>query len=403
MKMKNNEREKVSVQFIKELITEASEKTVRTGYLFFSDLDKFENPPSLEKILYLDEKSLSPVAKETLEFLEKYQGDNFSFNDFKWKLLAFVTVQDIFEALLLDDTAVRNVNVFRQWYFYYESKYILTESILCGLNGFYCATCSLMRLFLEFNLLQLYYYGLIKKNNNYNCLSEYLKANRNIKWGKLISRSLPKDNFCEPIKERIRLSLKAQSQYAAHPYHPEYSPKQFANMVPGPSLEGIFYWPAYIQIVLQSVLWGYYVNFPMLFHPVDILKKFGFNPPVGLFIDEVGGKIISKSLSPKDYKEFVDYSSKSKKVENLLSWYSSLKNLTEEEILATWNTREEGEIKDLIEGYCKNMTKLRGIKELLSFKFKNDQEIEAIDSKKLVSILDYSNWKNLYKKIKSRY
>lgn len=144
-------------------------------------------------------------------------------------------------------------------------------------------------------------------------------------------------------------------------------------------------------------MWLYYVNFPMLLHPVDIQRKFGFNAPVGLFIDEQGGEIIKRSFSANDYKYFLDYSVKTNDYRDLMGFYTSKNDMTEEEIIATWNEKEDGSLKSIKHGHCIWMAKMRALKEGMALKLMKELP-RSID--KIPDLLNYDSWKDYYKKVK---
>lgn len=389
-----------SSNFLSDLISKASKpKSVKATYLYTSDLDRYERPHNLSEIMGLEKESLSESASETLDELEKLDTRSGSpaadYNDFKWKLTAFMHIQDIFDCRLYPVNTF--LNMYHIWYFYYESKYILIESLLCGLNGFYSASNLLLRVFLEFCLLQNYYYRIVDRSESYEPLQKYFTSRIHPNWNSVLNGAFPRDSFSKPIKFRLDMHLKGLSESCAHPYHPDLSPKHDGSFVPGPSLVGIYFWYS-TKTALDAVLWAYYVNFPMLFHPVDPLTKFGFRGPVGWFIDKVGGHVIRKSLPDADFKAFLDYSAKQNQVETLLDWYNSLRTLTDREILATWDNDLYGPIKHIHEGYCKQMAYVRALKEsmaLLPAKVNGggDQETD------LSNLFQYSKWRNIYKRL----
>ena len=122
-----------------------------------------------------------------------------------------------------------------------------------------------------------------------------------------MKRALPKDEFCRPLRFRLSFHLTALSQSALHGYHPEYSPQQYRHQPHSHSLEGLYFWQK-TSLILDAALWVYYVNFPMLFYPVDVLRKFGFNGPVGVLVDPQTATYVRKSLSQADYEAFRTHS-----------------------------------------------------------------------------------------------
>lgn len=386
--------------FLKSLVEKyIKPKQVCFFYHYFDPSDALNHPLKLVEILGISKERLSQTAQNILKIMEEEEPQSDikdRYKDFEWKLTAFTYLQDVFDSQLFPSKSI--LNIFHIWYFYYESKYVLIELIMCWLNGFYNAANQLLRLFIEFNLLQNYYYRLIHKEQSFNSLERYFKTKKHPSWNTILKNCVPNDNFTKPIKKRIDMHLKGLSQTASHPYHPDLSPKHHSSFIPEPSLEGVYFWEN-IKLIMEAILWVYYVNFPMLFHPVDSLKKFGFNGPVGLFIDKVTYHIIKKSLLPDDYQLFFDYSLKNEKVTPLLDYYNSFPDMTEEEILNTWK-KEKSPIKSLIEGFCISKAELRGIRETFALIPLQDQlgeqDVEKIE--KYEKLFRFHEWKKVYKK-----
>ena len=164
------------IPFLETLISKAHKHEFSVVYKRPKDISSYKQPYNLLEILGLNEKLLSETAKNTLDVFEKSKDKEFisTYDDFKWKVTAFIDIQDIFDSPLYNTGEV--LNIFHIWYFYYESKYVLIESILCGLNAFYLASNALLRLFLEFSLLQNYYYRIINNNQSYQALEQYFKT-----------------------------------------------------------------------------------------------------------------------------------------------------------------------------------------------------------------------------------
>ena len=396
--IRNSEENEEFLQLLNEI---QSEKNAVSSTCFLLK-DSSESPPSLLKILPLNEKLLSTYAVKTIDYLEKERTEEdtlIKYSDFKWSVLAFFTIQDIFEAFLFEESALKNM--FHQWYFYYESKYLFVELILCWLNGFYKAESSLLRSFTEFNLLQLYFYRITKGTQSYKTLNQYFDKRIAPGWGTLLTKSLPKDDFCKPIRMRLKSTLDGLSQNSVHPYHPSFSNKQDGNMTPGPCFEGVYSW-VNIHLVLQPVLWAYYVNFPMLFVPVDLLRKFGFSGPVGLFLDRSQHIAIKNSLSDESYQEFENYANNQENVKNLLSWFNSHNDLTDVQILDSWEDEKVTKPENIVLGNCMKISKLRSMREMMSLeKYEETKTYEQVKNI-IKNIKCYSEWKNFINKSANR-
>ena len=83
---------------------------------------------------------------------------------------------------------------------------MLAESILSGLNGLYIASNALLRPFLEFSLLQNYYYRLVERAA-YTPVQDYLEKGRHPSWGTVLNDALPHDSFCRSIRYRLQAHL----------------------------------------------------------------------------------------------------------------------------------------------------------------------------------------------------
>jgi len=389
-----SEKSKKSSTYIDELIEKWSGlRKVSATYFYSTNPKKLKGPGDLQSIMSIEDAHLSEVAAKSLEVLEEEENFSSYWTDLKWKLLAYNTVQDLFSGPILESSD--NSSLFRQWYFYYEAKYLLIESILCGLNGFTASIGLLLRLFLEFSLLQNYSYLQIQNTGSYSVIENYFNKPYNPNWSTIVKGCLPLNSFCKPIRKRLSVHLEGLSKSCAHPYHPLYSQKHGGSFLPEQTLEGLFF--AYkISLMLEAVLWVYFVNFPMLFHPVDIQKKFGFNYPVGLFIDETGAEIIRRSVSEADYKHFYNFSIKTELHKELMSLYNSRPDMTEGEIIETWDVENEGELKDLISGHCMVMSKLRVIAETMAL---GPRDMANPKINNLAGQLSFDKWRKFYKNI----
>ena len=363
-------------------------------------------PDSLVNLLSLDESMLTEDGRQILHYLENKQEEPgyFKYEDFKWKLQAFLAMQDIFGMPMVAGTNGRNI--FEMRYFYYESKYILIESILGGLNGLHIVNKQALRSFLEFNLLQNYFFNVTQKANSFKLFNDYLQSRINPSINTLLNKALPDDEFCKPIKKRIQVELNSLSNKYNHAYTPNDSPKHFGVYSPDTSFETLYFW-IHISMVLELVLWIYYVNFPMLFFPVDIIRKFGFNWPVGLYVSDSTSGIIKKATSEMDYALFKEYAASKSIVIDLRNFYDSQPTLDDEEIWNTWH--KERKKNDSFHGcYAKAVVEERATHEMLAVNTrKTETEVEKEFDEKDATIetfakqyMEFSAWRKVYKSVK---
>ncbi len=356
--------EPIASDFLRQLVADVERpKTFSSFYAAPKSSDELNAPYGLLDALGLQQGDLSNTAAAALAAIEEVAKDSpADWLDFRWKLSAFVHLQDIFDARLQEGKELRTL--FQQYYFYYESHIILAESVLAGLNGLYIASDALLRPFLEFSLLQNYYYRFTREVGSYAPVEKFFADKRTPSWGTALKKALPKDAFCRPIRYRISAHLSALSDNSQHAYHPQASPLQHRQRQHGHSVEGIFFWLK-TRLILDAALWLYYVNFPLLFHPVDVVRKFGFKGPVGELADPLTGHVVQRSLSEANYRSFKDYSTKEAQAH--LEWVRSQRNLTDAEIAATWNEEHGRCPPDLRMAFGMHMARFRALRIGLAF------------------------------------
>ena len=168
---------------------------------------------------------LSNIASGALGTLEELGNDPSSgWINFRWKLSALTHLQDIFDSAVQESKELRTL--FQQYYFYYESRVILAECILAGLNGLYVASDALLRPFLEFSLFQNYYYRVTRDSKSYTSIERFFNDRCLLSWGTALKWALLKDDFCRPIRFRINAHLGALSDSVLHAYYSDASVQQ---------------------------------------------------------------------------------------------------------------------------------------------------------------------------------
>jgi hypothetical protein len=350
-------------------------------------------PIKLLEALGIRKEALSPIALGALESVEELGREvPEDWERFLWSLAAFTHIQDLFECPLQEGGDIKSL--FQQYYFYYESKSILVECILAWLDGLYIASGTLLRPFLEFSLYQNYYIRVMHDGTTYRPLEKYFKDQIQPGQSKAIRHAMPQDKFCRPIRFRINAHLSALSNISQHVYHPDASTFQHRCQPLGHSVEGLFFWKD-IHMILECALWIYYANSPTAFFPIDVLRKFGFNGPVGIFADHWTAKIIKSSLSPDDYFAFKQYA-EPQAIETI-SWGQSHQDLSNVEIFETWDSQNSGPCPtDLTAAYYTHVARFRAMRAALAFR--PTKNAPQISSKALSLLGSLDGWSTLSKR-----
>ena len=336
-------------------------------YRLFRGAAGEETPDSITTFLALEVADPSTIAREALEALESWCHRGDDWDGFKWKLTAFTHVQDVFDCPLYDSMARDPLLLFQQYYFYYESLRVLRESLLCGLNGFGTAATALLGPFLEFTLLQNYFYRTMSEQRTFGELVQYFKTGLAPKTSTLIKRGLPKDEFAKPIRFRLNSHLSGLSESTLHPYHPCHSAAHHQPVPKSHSFESLHFWYT-TRLVLEAALWVYFVNFPMLFVPVDVVRKFGCNGPVGVFVDEYAGLCVRKSVPEEDYRAFSTFAREQEDTTARLAYYSSFPDLSGAEIEASWRSDEGEPYPGMWPAYAQTMARMRASRGIMALR-----------------------------------
>lgn len=394
--------------FLRKLVENASSPRRFASLYQLPKSGQLEDPYDLFSALDLQESTVSDLARETHSAIEEVAGQSEDWLDFRWKLTAHAHLQDIFDASLfppndhtlpIDPLTQLYQLSFQQYYFYFESRILLREAILAGLNGLYAASDTLLRPFLEFSATQNYYYRMCHDERNYQSIEKFMSDKRPASWKRIVKYMLPKDSFCQPIRYRVKSHHDALSSTTQHTYHSDLSSSHHRQDGQGPSIEGIFFWQK-IRLIVDAVLWVYYANFPLLFHPVDTLRKFGFNGPVGLIADPQTAEAVKRSLRKDDYDKFQAYSSQQEATTSVLSWVASQPDLSDDQIRTTWFSLEDRPCPpDFRLGFAERIASLRALRAATALP--KAPPTPDIDDDALQWVWSLKRWSDLSRKIRT--
>lgn len=387
-------------EILDQIIDNKNDKVVVSFGSSIKDKDEIQNI-SLLQILNLDKDRFSTEANAIIESFEKDKELPYQdlYEKLKWKIVCLINIQDVLPGVIYsngnpDIMGTRN-------YFYYEGLHLLREYFYCGFNNYLSAAEHLQRTFVEFNIKQCYFDFICKEQNSFKPLTDYLSdVSRCPSSLKMTNKYLPNHEIAKPIKKRIQILLKALSEKSSHSYKPIDSIRRNGKLRHEYSMDTIMFWLSMNQ-TLTVILWNYFLTRPILFNPKDIVRRFGFSYPMGAFISEIQYSSVVNSISDEDLALFNKFAESQQEYKDLEEFYNSQKELTDSEIMQTWD--EEEEIKTFEMGYLKTVVKLRAVMELLSSKCAFDSQIDIDESLEplIYKISDYSWWKKNYKGIKS--
>jgi hypothetical protein len=104
----------------------------------------------------------------------------------------------------------------------------------------------------------------------------------------------------------------------------------------------------------------------MLFHPVDVVRRFGCKGPVGIFINEAESRAIRRALG-NDYTRFHTWSAQQPSVVAHLEYYNSLPVMSDEEIKASCVAdKDPAEFSGVEKAYAESVAQARAYKAALA-------------------------------------
>lgn len=314
-----------------------------SGFSFTSSCNYIKNDipfhNSLRKVLNLNDDDLSKKGKSISNFLDDSSLEfKDEYSNLSWQVQAWFEFQDILETSF--ELQNENEQFLNNHYCYFEATRILIESLITGLEGHFNASISLLRSFIELAVLEIYFKE--KSIIDGNCKGF-------LRWFSYESGHTPFKNTVEFIftkeenrnfkivKDRVNGSYKGTSIYAHKPrLNSSFTVMRKSNTL-NPSLESIFYWAHFSSIVLQSILWLYVISFPMCLFPVDVVKKFGYIWPMGIFFDNSNSKILKRALGHDYYMAFQNDLKNHPDVKEKIEFYNSTSSKNKECIEESWN------------------------------------------------------------------
>jgi hypothetical protein len=85
---------------------------------------------------------------------------------------------------------------------------------------------------------------------------------------------------------------------------------------------------------------------PLALFPVDLYRKFGFHPPVGVFLDLSSGFAVEKALGEAAFQAYRGHFQTLDPPASQMDWYNDLPDLKNQDLLATWQEEVPGDKPD---------------------------------------------------------
>lgn len=311
-----------------------------TFYLHPKHLDR---APALEKVWFFREAHLSPIGRQSLTRLAEIRP---RIEQACWQGLAiqeFAEVQDM--------TFPKAGRYFNINYFFFEGVTTLSEAVLSGVNG--CVHASLATLRAVFEIFALHCHWKERRRNAetydefYAWISGVAKAPG---FTSVIRSCYPASLPPGAVNEDDARSL--YHKLCAYVHKPTLG--ESITTIRGGNSTGVSdplleYWLGTLVELQRHLIELLVRSSPAALFPIDVTRKFGFNPPMGLFFDPQSFAILEKALGKELIAAYRSWSEVDGAPPPEIQWARDRPDLTDAKILKSWHDsttpRLEGKTK----------------------------------------------------------
>jgi hypothetical protein len=297
----------------------------------------------LRLVWNIDNTELSRNGANTLEHLESSaEPIQAIYRDVCWQGQALLEFQDLQEMPLPRRGRFMNLA-----YLYCESINTLRQVVICGLNGQVQAALAALRSSLEALVYQYWWRRKLFGADDYEPFYDWLfgKERKGPTLAQVIRDTLK--NLVRPqhavIFDGLESVYTRLCSYAHKALLEEAILKVRGGNAPQSNDQEILYWLLLLHKTQRCMLDVAVLSSPLSVFPVNVYRKFGFNPPLGVFMDEFGAYAIEKALGGTAYNAYREHLKNREPTRSHMEWYDSKPDLTEEQVLASWHEETPGE------------------------------------------------------------
>ncbi len=312
---------------------------------FFNFVRVFRSPTdpiSLIDCWMIDDTELNTVAKTSLKSLKNEKILGAKHRDLAWLIQALIEFMDLLQL---------RFHAGRQWkqnnYLYFEAVATLREATVGMLNGLPRASTGLLRSTLEMLMLHCWWQTKIKEKNGSDKFYCWLRGQRNgPNFNQVIKDNL--DALGIPTNDLTIQHVKGVYKQLCSYVHAPLPNESMTTLSQGNqmnnSIDVMRSWMCLATDVLRIILKQFVHLYPQCIFPVDIIKKFGFNPPVGLYFDKYNFVPIMAIFDEAQIEKYRMRLRNHELVQTGVDFYKSRPYLTRDEILQTWDHKLRGDL-----------------------------------------------------------
>ena len=256
-----------------------------------------------------------------------------------WSAQAFIEFSDLANFTRSGKGRIQYKN-----YLYFEAVQALREATIGMLNGSPRASIGLLRSVLEMALLHCWWQKRIERKGNSEQFYDWLEGRRSIrpKFRDLVANNfewleIPAD---AATKDNVQSTYDQLCAYVHAPIREESVIMLNQGNVDDVGVGILRHWLVLARDTLEIALEQLVYLYPQCLFPVDINRKFGFNPPVGMYFDRFNFVPLEAVFGAARIESWQGRLRDHTMVAGAMDYYRSRPDLTDEQVLRTWNERE---------------------------------------------------------------
>ena len=327
-----------------------------------------EDPISLRDVWLISDGELNAAASVALERVQN-EGELADLHrEVAWLTQALIEFMDLMDVRHSYRGRRQHNN-----YLYFEAVSALREATVGMLNGLPRASTGLLRSVLEMVLLHCWWRTQISRTGTSDKYYEWLEGRRQKQRPKF--KDVVRDNFefleipaSREAKQKVEDTYDRLSSYIHTPLLAESATSLNKGNYGYVGADVLLHWFALARNTLQIALEHFVHLYPQSLFPVDITKKFGFNPPTGMYFDNFNFVPLKAVFETTQIQRYRMRAQDHDLVRMALELFESRPTLTREQILETWNDELYNESNgidkttaDLVELWFRTKVHMRGM------------------------------------------
>lgn len=306
--------------------------------MFLSIARIFRKPDdaiSLRDVWFINDSELNEAAEVVIKRLRDEEELARLHLEVAWLAQALIEFMDLMSFNPSPKGRFQYIN-----YLYFESVHALREATVGMLNDSPRASTGLLRSIFEMLLLHCWWQKRIERMGNTKQFYDWLEGRRQ----KPKFRDMVENNFdwlgipaTLTVKKNIQRTYGQLCSYVHAPIRKESCIILNRGNVDQAGIEVLRNWLVLARGALRIGLEHLVHLYPQSLFPVDITRKFGFNSPVGMYYDQYNFVPLEAVFGEEQIKTYQSRLQDHPTVEGVINYFDSLPDLTDEQILESWD------------------------------------------------------------------